>query len=170
MAATVTGVPKSDTTELTLTPSPTPGVTVAGGGILSFPKYELTVPEGWSSNKESQTKDDERLTLTNGEYSITITQGGFGGSVCLFPGDADFEGPSVRYDNFKDLKTKSGDQLRRTWTGAELEANGYGICQNTQYGWGAPTMYGHIAFITPKNPSAEKLVEMDNIISSISKI
>lgn len=114
--------------------------------------------------------DAEKVILTKGDYEISITQGGFGGAACLYPGDADMEGPSARYDNYKDITTQSADPFRRSWTGDEMTSSGFGICQSTQYGWGAPTLYGHIAFITPATKSKAMLDEMDAIVSSLTKL
>lgn len=170
---TQTGTPSASVTSTptaspTATPKPTKKVT--GGGILSFPKYEMTVPTDWTDKRESQGADDEKIIVTKGAFSISITQGGFGGAVCLFPGDADMEGPSARYDAFKELTTQSGDLFRRSWTGEELTSKGYGICHKTQYGWGVPTVYGHISFGTPVTKTREMLDEMDAILSSLKKI
>ena len=154
------------------TPMPTQVSTkkVTGGGILSFPKYEITIPTDWQDTRESGTMNDEKITLTKGAYKISITQGGFGGAVCLYPGDADTEGPSGRYDFFKEITTQSGDLFRRSWTGDELRSTGFGICHKSQYGWGAPTNYGHISFITPGTKTKAMLDEMDLILASLRQI
>lgn len=154
----------------TATPTTKPTKTVTGGGILSFPKYQLSIPTDWQNTRQSQTADDEKIILTKGAYQISLTQGGFGGSICLFPGDADSEGPSARYDAYKEITTKSGDLFRRSWTGEEMTTTGFGICHKSQYGWGAPTNYGHIAFITPVNKTKEMIEEMDAILASLTKI
>jgi hypothetical protein len=161
------------TTEVSITPTPTASVstkTVTGGGILSFPKYELTVPSDWEETRESEGADDEKVTLTKGSYQFSILQGGFGGAACLYPGDADIEGPSARYDSYKEVTSEDGDLLRRSWTGDELASKGYGICQKTQYGWGAPSLFGSISFTTPTAKSRVMLDEMDAILASIKKI
>jgi len=166
---TPTPTPSSGVTSTpTATPKPTRKVT--GGGILSFPKYELIIPDDWQNTRESQGADDEKIILTKGVYSISITQGGFGGAVCLYSGDADIEGPSARYDAYKELSTRSGDEFRRSWTGEEMASKGYGICHKSQYGWGAPTNYGHISFGTPTTKTREMLDEMDAILASLKKI
>jgi len=156
---------------VSLTPTPA-DVTkkVTGGGILSFPKYEITVPAGWIEKKESENKDSEKVIVTKNDYQISITQGGFGGAACLYPGEADIEGPSARYDNFKEITTLSDDSLRRSWTGQEMASKGFGICHKSQYGWQAPTLYGHIAFITPISKTKFMLDEMDNILASLKII
>ena len=166
----------SPTQALKQSPSQTPTSTqanskkVTGGGILSFPKYEITVPSDWQEKQESQGVDNEKVTLTKGSYKISILQGGFGGAVCLFPGDPDTEGPSARYDSFKEITSKDGDLFRRSWTGDELSASGYGICHETQYGWGAPSLYGSISYTTPLTKTRAMFDEMDSILASITKI
>lgn len=143
---------------------------VVGGGILSFPKWQLSVPLDWQESREADGTNSEKVTLAKGDYEISITQGGFGGAMCLYPGDADIEGPSARYGSYKAITTQSGDALRRSWTGDELTTTGFGICQNTQYGWEAPTLYGGIGFNTPATRIKTMLDEMDSILSSLTKL
>ena len=160
----------SPTASVSPTPTVKPTKIVTGGGILSFPKYQLSVPVDWQNTRESQGADDEKIILTKGAYQISITQGGFGGAVCLYPGDADIEGPSARYDAYKEITTKSGDLFRRSWTGEEISSNGFAICHKSQYGWGVPTVYGHISYITPVSKTQEMIDEMDAILASLTKI
>ncbi len=166
-ASLLTGSPVSLATA-TPTASPSSSLSlkvVSAGGVLSFPKYEITIPSDWSYSKEATNPDMERLTLKNGSYSISILEGGFGGAVCLFPGDADVEGPSARFDSFKDIATKSGDELRRVAS----TGSGFGVCQKSQYGWGEPTSYGAISISVPSNPDLGMVSVVDNILSSITK-
>lgn len=152
------------------TPSPTPSPTsqkVTGGGILNFPRYEITIPAGWTHSTESNSPDDEKITVQGGAYKISIQQGGFGGAMCLYPGDADFEGPAGRYSAFVELTTKSGDKFRRS---TPESGTGFAVCYLTQYGWGAPTVYGHIGLTTPANPTAQDLVVLDAILTSFTKL
>ena len=144
--------------------------TVTGGGILSFPKYQVTIPTDWQNTRESQGADDEKIILTKGAYEISILEGGFGGAMCLYPGDPDQEGPSGRYEFYKEITTKSGDLFRRSWDGDEMISNGFGICHKSQYGWGAPTAYGHISYKTPITKTREMIDEMDAILASFTKI
>lgn len=140
--------------------------TVKGGGILSFPKYELTLPSDWTWAREAPIADNEKIKLSKGEYGITISQGGFGGAMCLYPGDPDFEGPAGRYTKYVDITTKSGDKLRRS---TPESGTGFGVCYLSDYGWGAPTIYGHIGLTTPAVPTDTMLKEMDTILASITK-
>lgn len=147
--------------------SPKPLQTIKGGGILSFPKYSLQAGSDWVFSREVQGQDNEKITLTNGVYQLSLTQGGFGGSACLYPGDPDQEGPSGRYSSFVELTTKSGDKLRRS---TPQTGSGFGICQLTQYGWESPTLYGHISLKVPATPTPQMLQEVDNILSSLTKL
>jgi len=147
--------------------TPIPLQTIKGGGILSFPHYQLKASFDWVYSREAQGQDNEKIILKNGSYSLSISQGGFGGAVCLYPGDADVEGPSSRYIKYIEITTNSGDKLRRS---TPENGQGFGICQLTQYGWGAPTLYGHISLTVPNNPTPEMLKEIDEILTSLTKI
>ena len=140
---------------------------IKGGGILSFPHYKFKANANWIYSREAEGTDNEKVIIKNGEYSFSITQGGFGGAVCLYPGDADFEGHSSRYNKYIEITTNSGDKLRRS---TPENGQGFSICQSTQYGWGVPTLYGHISLTVPNNPTPEMLKEIDEILSSITKI
>jgi hypothetical protein len=165
--------PESSGTTATPTLTATPTVstkTVTGGGVLSFPKYQLTVPTDWVKTRQSQSASDEKIILSKGTWQISILQGGFGGAMCLYPGDADSEGPSSRYDAFKEITTLSGDLLRRSWIGDELTATGYGICNKTQYGWEAPTKFGAISIVTPTTRTRAMLDEIDTVLASLTRL
>jgi len=140
---------------------------VTGGGVMSFPRYELTIPADWTVKRETPGPDSERLILNGGELGLTILQGGFGGSVCLFPGDPDSEGPSARYTNFVEIANQSGDKFRRA---TPTNGKGFALCQLTQYGWGAPTLYGAFSLITPPSPTDNDLSTIDTILASLTKI
>jgi len=146
----------------TLTPQATKKV--LGGGILSFPRYELTVPFDWTEQREGGT-DMEKLTIKKGEYQISISQGGFGGAVCLFPGDADIEGPSARYEAYTDLTGKTGNVFRRVGQGG-----GSSLCEKTQYGWGTPSSFGHVSIKNPIPLDVSMNNEINTILSSLGKI
>lgn len=147
--------------------TPIPLQVIKGGGILSFPHYQLKASSNWIYSREAEGQDNEKIILKNGSYGLSITQGGFGGAACLFPGDADSEGPSARYIKYVEITTNSDDQLRRS---TPEKGQGFGICQHTQYGWGAPTLYGHISLTVPNNPTPEMLKEIDEILTSLTKI
>lgn len=147
--------------------TPIPLQIIKGGGILSFPHYQLKASSNWIYSREAEGQDNEKIILKNGSYGLSISQGGFGGAVCLYPGDAETEGPSSRYVQYVEITTNSNDQLRRS---TPENGQGFGICQHTQYGWGAPTLYGHISLTVPNNPTPEMIKEIDGILVSITKI
>lgn len=154
----------------TLLPTPHALSTIVAGlpksAGLSFDQYSVITPSDWVSKKESQTAMDEKLVLSNGEYIINIFQAATGGALCLYNGDAEFEGPSSRFTKFVDLTTKDNRSLRRSG-----EGNAFTVCQKSGDGsYQQPTNYGHIAIKTAANPTAEMLSEIDQIISSLKKI
>lgn len=164
----------STTPTPTLTPSPTPTPTpspstqtINAGGVMSFPNYSITIPADWKYSKESLTKDDQKLTLEKSPYKIVIQQGGFGGAMCLYPGDAGSEGPAGRYTAYVEIQTQSGDLLRRS---TPENGKGFGICELSKYGWGAPTKYGHIGLTVPNEVQEADLKIIDEILSSLKKI
>jgi hypothetical protein len=159
--------PSSSPAQEVLASPPAPQTqTVRGGGILTFPKYELTAGLDWVVTRESENPGMEQVTLTKEGYELSILEGGFGGAACLYPGDPDVEGPSARYTSYVEITAKSGDLFRRGTT----TSGAYGICQKTQYGWEAPTLFGAISFKTPTPASPEIILEMDKIIASITRI
>jgi hypothetical protein len=169
--ATETQTSQTDETTPAVTATPTPAPktkTVTGGGILSFPRYQLTVPVSWTYERESENADSEQIILAGDGFTMTISQGGFGGAMCLFPGDPEFEGPSGYYDYFEDIKTQSNDSLRRVWSSGTF--TGYSLCQQTQYGWGSPTVYGHVSIKATVAPDSAQVTTLDSVIASFKKI
>jgi hypothetical protein len=159
-----------------ISPSPTPvnvaivslsaGVPKSSG--LSFDEYSISVPETWTNRKESQTALDEKLILEKEGYTISIFQAATGGALCLFKGDADFEGPSSKFDYFVELTSKDGRILRRS---GEKNGTSFTICQKAPDGsFQQPTNYGHISIKLPSAWDDEGLLEVDRIISSLKKI
>jgi hypothetical protein len=140
---------------------------------LSFTKYTIEVPEGWTP-AHTTTNDGtyvDTLTIVKGAYQVKIFQAATGGAMCLYPGDADFEGPSSKYETFVDITTKDGIILRR---GGSIAANGpsrgYTLCQKGSESYGQPTGFGHTGYTTPITPDANVLLEMDGMIKSLKKI
>lgn len=142
--------------------------TVSAGGVLSFPKYLVSVPSDWTSQRE-QGENSDLLTLTKANYKITINEGAFGGSGCLFPGDPPSEFAQT-YAKFVEIINPNGFVFRR---GSTSNADtGWAVCQkNTSDGsFGAPTQFGHISITTPVNPNVGVMSEIDTILASIKKI
>lgn len=153
-----------------LSPTPNSLLTIIGGlsksAGLSFDQFSIQIPADWITKKESQTAMDEKLILTNDGYEIAIFQAATGGALCLYNGDADFEGPSSRFTKFVELTTKDNRNLRRSG-----EGTAFTICQKSADGsYQQPTNYGHISIKLPANYNPEILTEIDSIISSLKKI
>lgn len=153
-----------------LSPTPYPLITIVAGlpksAGLSFDQYSIMTPSDWTSKKESQTTLDEKLILSKGEYSISIFQAATGGALCLYNGDAEFEGPSSRFEKFVSLTTKDSRSLRRSG-----EGDAFTVCQKSgDESYQQPTNYGHISIKTSANPTSEILTEIDSITSSLKKI
>ena len=152
--------------------SPLPQTTVVAGvsksAGLSFDAYSIMFPNNWTSKKESQSALDEKLIITNGDYSITIFQAATGGALCLYPGDAEFEGPSSKFEVFTTLTTKDNRTLRRS---GDKNGTTFTICQKSvDNSYQQPTNYGHISVKLTADFTPEILTEVDSIISSLKKI
>lgn len=166
--------------EETISPSPTPTVqrmVAAGapaGSGLSFSRYSLLVPEGWveTHTYENPGTPVDTLTITKGSYSIKIFQAATGGAVCIYPGDAPFDGPKSMYETFVQLTTSDNITLRRGGTNeANGDTRGYTVCQRSAEGsYQQPTTFGHTSYTTPIAPDGAILAEMDRIITSLKKI
>lgn len=167
-----TSVVEENVAFVTPTPTNKPSVTLVAGvnksAGLSFDQYSVMTPTDWISKKESQTTLDEKLTLTKDGYEISIFQAATGGALCLYPGDADFEGPSSKFEVFTNLITKDGKILRKSSDKAGVV---FTICQKSADGsYLQPTNYGHISIKLPTSYTTEILTEIDSIISSLKKI
>jgi hypothetical protein len=161
-----------ENTDIETPPSETEAqVTIAAGvsksAGLSFDQYTITTGESWTSKKESQSALDEKLTISKEGYSITIFQAATGGAICLYPGDADFEGPNSKYETFKVLTTKDGKTLRRS---GNKNGTAFTICQRSaDDSYQQPTNYGHISVTLPAIWDYTVLNEIDEILSSLKK-
>lgn len=167
---------KSDEEKVTEQIVPTPKtptlITVVAGlsksAGLSFDQYSIVTPDDWTSKKESQTALDEKLILEKDGYTISIFQAATGGALCLYPGDADFEGPSSKFEIYTALNTKDNRTLRRS---GDINGTAFTICQKSADGsFQQPTNYGHISIKMTNNWTEEVLTEIDSIISSLKKI
>lgn len=154
------------------TETPKPQITLVAGvsksAGLSFDQYSVTTPSDWESSKETQTLMDEKLVLTKDGYSISIFQAATGGALCLYPGDAEFEGPSSKYAVFTSLTTKDARTLRRS---GDKNGVSFTVCQKSaDSSYQQPTNYGHISVKLPATWNQASLDEVDAIISSLKKI
>lgn len=153
-----------------------PIIMTAGLGAdsgLSFTKYQIAIAEGWTPDYTSENIGTpvDTLVIKNGAYEIKIFQAATGGAMCLYPGDADFEGPSSRYDTFVTFTTKDGVTLRRGGTNAASGTKrGFTVCQKGTETYGQPTVFGHISYTTPLTPDESMLKVMDEMIRGLKKV
>ena len=163
----------------TPTPTPVPIKTVSAGlGNISgvnFPKYTIEIPSDWTVKQEHSEVESpmDVLTVTKGSYQLKIFQAATGGAICLYPGDADTEGPNSRFDNFVTITNAAGNQFRRSGTTATSGTKrGFTVCQKSEaYGnFQQPTNFGHTSYTTPLTPDDAILKEMDTMIASLKKI
>jgi hypothetical protein len=142
---------------------------------LSFSKYQMIVASGWTDNRvtENEGVPVDTLTLAKGEYNIKIFQAATGGALCMYPNDAVFEGPSSKYDNFVNLTTTDGTQIRRSGTTTyQGNSRGFTVCQKSTQdaSYQQPTGYGHISITTPVNFDVATMTEIDGMLTSLQKI
>ncbi len=172
-------VPQPTTTPQALTPTPISIKIIAAGlGNISgvnFPKYTIDVPGDWNVAQEhsEEASPMDVLTLTKGTYQLKIFQAATGGAICLYPGDADMEGPSSRFDTFVAITNAGGAVFRRSGTTATSSTKrGFTVCQKSEtYGnFQQPTNFGHTSYTTPLTPDDAMLKEMDTMIASLKKI
>jgi len=151
------------------TPEPPKDKGVNSGGAVSFPTYNIVVPPDWIvTGKHDNIKDTDELSVFKGEYEIKIFQGATGGSLCLYPGDAPFEGPSAELETFEEIITQKGVVLRR---GGDVGGTAFTLCEKKDDGtYFQPTTFGHINFSLPANYDEEVLSKMDEIIASLERI
>lgn len=160
------------TTATTPLPTSAPTTTTVTAGLgpesgLSFTKYTIAVPQGWTPNHtyENQGTPLDTLSITNGAYELKIFQAATGGAMCLYPGDPPFEGPSSTYSAFVELTTKDGIMLRRGGTNG-----GFTLCQKGTENYGQPTGFGHMSYTTPVAADETILKQIDDMVKSLKKV
>ncbi|MFZ5845327.1 MAG: hypothetical protein ACOY0S_02555 [Patescibacteria group bacterium] len=171
--------PPTPSPQLSITPTPLPKKLVTAGlgnppGI-NFPRYTIEVPTSWTVTQEhsEEASPMDQLTVSRDGYRLKIFQAATGGSICLYPGDAAVEGPSVAFANFVEITTSEGLRLRRSGTTAlSPEGNrGFTICHFSRFGsWEQPTPFGHISLQAPADFSSEIIREMDTMVTSLKKL
>jgi hypothetical protein len=158
----------SPSTEVTPAPTAIPNVvsvTSPGGSFVSF---KITVPSGWTVDS-SQIAGAPKLTVTNGNYQLIISQGAGGGAACLYPGDPpqDFGSP---FNAFVTITGTEGEFRRATsQAGSPTGTSVYTVCDKKPFGFGLPTQFGYTTYNTPANPDPTILVILDGMISSLKK-
>ncbi len=167
------GVPPTSASVITPTPTTQAATTVTAGlhhtGGILLPAYTVSVPEGWtaSHHQDLTGSPSDTLAITNGSYTITISQGAFGGGVCVYPGEPDVEGPEARYSAYTEFAGADGSTYRRgTTAGTPSFTN---VCQKSKTGtvYGNITSYGHVSYTTPASQDSTILAQMDTIVATL---
>ena len=145
---------------------------VAADSGLSFGPYTIQVLDGWSVKHDfDKAAPNDTLTLTKGEYQVKIYQAATGGSKCVYAGDPPFEGPSQMYKEYVAV-TGTTYTYRRSPSTATVPAGkaGFALCMKApDGGYGQPTSFGHISYVTPISPDEGILQDMDAMIGSLTK-
>lgn len=155
----------------TAAPPPTTGPTAApasrtvhaGMAALVFTPYSVVVPSAWADNHTSDTSaPNDNLTLSQGAYSMVISQAAGGAGPCVF-GGAPVEMAQVFPAGVG--ITGAASQFMRgtpdgglTWTVCEMKSGSYGF----------PTTFGYITYTVPASADPTLLAQMDGMVASLS--
>jgi hypothetical protein len=156
----------SPTVTPSVTPTPAQTKTIEAGGILVFSKYSLKLPSDWTSQNDSAQGSDI-LTLTKGNYKITISQAAGGGGGCIYPGQTPQE-MTQSFISFIEITNPNGYIFRR---GQSIGSNGtWTVCQkNTDGSFSFPTNFGNIMIQVTPTPDNAVMTEIDTILASLKK-
>jgi hypothetical protein len=171
MSKQPTPIPTQATTSASITPSVTAAVTPTGtiskkitAGIKNqlFSPYTITVPSSWTADHIANTASDT-LTLTKGQYVLTISQAAGGAGSCDYPGDT-VEPMAQTFTNFVGI-TGTFSQFRR----GTSDNKAYTVCEQKSGGFAYPSSVGYITYATPVQADQATLAEMDGMVASLTK-
>lgn len=150
-------------TALTITPTGTTSKKVSAGiKNQLFSPYTVTVPSGWVDVHTTNTASDT-LTLTKGQYVLTISQGAGGAGSCDYPGDT-VEPMAQSFTSFVGI-TGTFAQLRR----GTADNTNFTVCEQKSGGFAYPTSVGYITYKVPTSADQATLAEMDSMVASLTK-
>lgn len=149
---------------LTIIPNPTASLKKVSAGMKNqlFSPYAVMVPPGWVDNNTVNTVSDA-LTLTKGQYVLTISQAAGGAGSCNYPGDTP-EPMAQVFTNFVGI-TGTFSQFRRGTTDNKT----YTVCEQKSGGFSFPTSVGYITYNVPTQADQSSLGEMDQMVASLTK-
>jgi hypothetical protein len=158
------------TVSATITPSPTGMVTPTAtskkvsAGIKNqlFSPYTVTIPSSWADVHTVNTASDT-LTITKGQYVLTISQAAGGAGSCDYPGDTP-EPMAQAFNNFVGI-TGTFSQFRR----GTADNKTYTVCEQKSGGFAFPTSVGYITYNVPAQADQATLAEMDGMVASLTK-
>jgi hypothetical protein len=158
MSPSVTQLPAGGTV------TPTPAAKKVSAGIKNqlFSPYMVTIPAGWVDNHTTNTASDA-LTVTQGQYVLTISQAAGGAGSCDYPGDTP-EPMAQVFTNFVGI-TGTFSQFRR----GTADNKTYTVCEQKSGGFVFPTSVGYITYNVPVQADQAILSAMDQMIASLTK-
>lgn len=127
-----------------------------------FSPYALMIPSGWADNHTANTASDT-LTVTKGQYVLTISQAAGGAGSCDYPGDTP-EPMAQSFTNFVGI-TGTFSQFRR----GTADNKTYTVCEQKSTGFVFPTSVGNITYNVPSQADQATLSEMDGMVASLTK-
>lgn len=143
-------------------------VAITAGGVKPFNAYLMSGFSSWQTTHDTSMGD--KLTITQGDYQITIIQGAIGGGPCSFPGTTPMP-MSVMLTSSTNIELLSGDILKRGQAeSADLSKESFTVCQKKSDGnYSTLTDFGAINYTTPLNPDSDIIAQMDAMIGSLQK-
>jgi hypothetical protein len=153
-------------TAVTEQPTAVTGKTVSAGMQTDFfDPYTIIVLEGWSDSRKSDPSAPfDALTISKGQNSILIGQGGGDGLTCLFGGVPTPTGEAHLWLEFEGgitIPNPSVDLMRGTTDGIT-----HTVCEKQTEDYITWTSFGSIIYTTPV-PDAAALAEMDAMVGSL---
>ena len=165
-APTITVAPTaSATTSASITPLPTSANSKkvsAGTKSQLFSTYTVTIPSDWAATHTANTASDT-LTITKGQYVLTISQAAGGAGSCDYPGDT-AEPMAQVFSNFVGI-TGTFSQFRR----GTSDNKAYTVCEQKDTGFAFPTTVGYITYAVPTQADQATLAQMDGMVASLTK-
>jgi hypothetical protein len=156
--------PSITQTSLHNAPSPVPDLKKISAGIKNqlFSPYSLMAPTGWADNHTANTTSDT-LTLTKGQYVLTVSQAAGGTGSCDYPGDT-VEPMAQVFTSFVGI-TGTFSQFRR----GTSDNKTYTVCEQKSTGFAFPTSIGYVTYNVPTSSDQSTLAEMDGMVATLTK-
>lgn len=134
--------------------------------------YSISYPLTWARDVKRTGEIVDDFTLTNGGYTLTISQGPAGGSGCIFEGEVP-NGPFADYRDKKFFELVSANGIFRRFENTSEGSKNIVItfCQkgaDTKFFMGSTV--GYITYEVPKNYDNNIILKMDDIFKTIKEV
>lgn len=142
----------------------------------SITQFSLQLPKGWEV-KNFNGREIFSVEFVNGDYALQIFQP-YEGSICVFPSDKPYKGPSEVFDKEIALQTSFGSikigRIPFDLYGDQVIfracSQKYGFTENGQSYLGTGTQIGNIQYSVPKNYNENKIKEMNALLQAIKLV